>query len=102
MLIKSTLYKTYAGLFVDQFKLDFEKRKFKKKMLKLTLVLLSISALVLAQNCRQSRTTASGWAAPKKICAGQLIFDENFDRLDKNKWKPEVTLGGGGVSIKIC
>ena len=76
-------------------------------MLKLIVVLLSISAFSFADeekankyadNCRPSPTTASGWAAPKKICSGQLIFDENFNTLDKNKWKPEVTLGGGGVS----
>lgn len=76
-------------------------------MLKLIVVLLSISAFSFADeekankytaDCRPSPTTTSGWAAPKKICSGQLIFDENFNTLDKKKWKPEVTLGGGGVS----
>ena len=27
-----------------------------------------------------------------------LIFEDNFDSLDFNKWKHEITLGGGGVS----
>ncbi|XP_055300590.1 beta-1,3-glucan-binding protein-like [Sitodiplosis mosellana] len=67
-----------------------------KIMLKSIVVLLSISAFSFADDCRPSATTASGWAAPEKICAGQVIFKENFDTLDKNKWKPEVTLGGGG------
>lgn len=43
-------------------------------------------------------TTASGTAAPEQICSGQLIFEENFDILDKDIWKPEVTFWGGGVS----
>lgn len=59
---------------------------------------MSISAFVNAEDCRPSITTAGGFAAPTRICSGSLIFDENFDTLDKNKWKPEVTLLGGGVS----
>lgn len=66
-------------------------------MLILTVVVLSISAFTYADNCKPSITTASGSAAPKgQICSGSLIFDENFDRLDKGKWQPEVTLWGGG------
>lgn len=69
-------------------------------MFKLTVVVLSISAISFADNCRPSITTASGWAAPEKICAGSLIFKENFDHLDRNIWQGEVTLGGGGgVSV---
>lgn len=74
-------------------------------MLKFTivLVLLSISAFSFVKNCNPSITTASGWAAPENICAGQLIFEENFDTLDKNKWKPEVTLRlVHGVSVIFC
>lgn len=67
-------------------------------MFKSVLVLLSISAISFADDCKSSITTASGWAAPKTICAGQLIFEENFDSLDKTKWKPEVSFWGGGVS----
>lgn len=70
-----------------------------KRMLKLIFVLLSISAFAIADDCKPSPTTASGWAAPKKICSGQLIFEDNFDTLDKNKWKNEVSFWGGGVSI---
>lgn len=51
-----------------------------------------------AEECKPSITTASGLNAPDKICSGQLIFEENFEKLDKKKWVPEVTLWGGGVS----
>lgn len=61
------------------------------KMFELIIVMLSITALSIATDCEPSITTASGWAAPIKICSGQLIFEENFDTLNKNKWKPEVT-----------
>ncbi|KAF2898774.1 hypothetical protein ILUMI_07407 [Ignelater luminosus] len=46
--------------------------------------------------CMPSVTTASGGAAPIWICSGQLIFEDHFDTLDHNKWKHEITLGGGG------
>lgn len=49
--------------------------------------------------CKQTKTTASGFAASQQICSGNLIFEENFEQLNKQKWKPEVTLWGGGVSI---
>lgn len=52
------------------------------------------------RTCEISETTASGKYAPKgEICSGQLIFEENFDRLDRDLWEHELTLGGGGVSI---
>lgn len=65
-------------------------------MLKFIVVLLGILAFSFAveekankyaDNCKPTPTTASGWGAPKKICSGQLIFNENFNTLDKNKWK---------------
>lgn len=61
-------------------------------------LILSILIPLNAEDCKPSITTASGSFAPQKICSGQLIFDENFDKLDKQKWKPEVTFLGGGVS----
>lgn len=68
-------------------------------MLTLVLVLLSISAISFAQECKPSITTASGWAAPKTICSGQMIFEENFDTLNKTIFVPQVSLWGGGVSV---
>lgn len=68
-------------------------------MLKLScLILLGIVVQLNAEECKPTITTASGSNAPQKICSGQLIFDENFDKLDKKIWKPEVTFFGGGVS----
>lgn len=49
--------------------------------------------------CEPTITTASGSAA-LNVCAGNLIFEENFNELDKNKWLPEVTLSDGSVSKK--
>lgn len=73
----------------------------------LVLILIFIVLMFLYQNfikpndCKLSITTASGFAASREICAGNLIFDENFDTLDKLVWRPELTLGGGGVSDKL-
>lgn len=63
-------------------------------------VVLSVVIFSNADECRPSITTASGSSAPQQICSGQLIFDENFDSLDKQKWKPLVTFWDGGVSDK--
>ena len=49
----------------------------------------------------QSITKATGTKAPKEICSGDLIFDEEFDILDFETWNHEKTAGGGGVSINF-
>lgn len=50
--------------------------------------------------CRQaSVTTASGLLVDwKTFCPGELLFEDNFDTLDLDRWQHEHTLGGGGVS----
>lgn len=86
----------------------------KTKMLRIIcIVLLSICFIVAiifvavlfiypsSTGCKPSITTASGFAASREICAGNLIFDENFEKLDKQRFKPEETFYGGGVSITI-
>lgn len=63
-------------------------------------IILIILVIVLpSQNnyCEPSITSASGSAA-LSVCSGSLIFMENFSRLDKNKWRPEITLSDGSVS----
>ncbi|XP_055322093.1 beta-1,3-glucan-binding protein-like [Sitodiplosis mosellana] len=79
-------------------------------MLRITcLVLLSIFFIVAiifivlliiypsSSGCKPTITTASGeFAVSGEICAGNLIFEENFETLDKRKWQPEVTFWGGG------
>lgn len=52
--------------------------------------------------CRYTPTTVSGTKAPTgRICKGQLILDEKFLEFDRDLWKHELTLGGGGVSFYI-
>jgi len=46
--------------------------------------------------CLPTRTEASGSKAPSTICSGDLIFEDNFDTFDFEKWEHENTLGGGG------
>jgi hypothetical protein len=36
-----------------------------------------------------------------QICAGDLIFEDNFDFLDFGKWEHEINADGGGVSLEI-
>lgn len=51
--------------------------------------------------CKYTPTTVSGSKAPTgRICKGQLLLNENFVEFDRDLWKHEVTLGGGGVSSK--
>ncbi|XP_063925503.1 beta-1,3-glucan-binding protein-like [Zophobas morio] len=49
------------------------------------------------QCTKPSPTTVSGTHAPTTtICSGDLIFEDEFDELDLQKWNHELTLGGGG------
>lgn len=50
--------------------------------------------------CNPSNTTFSVFNVQQKVCSGQLIFEENFDELNKTIWTPEVSLWGGGVSVR--
>jgi len=53
--------------------------------------------LSLANECVKSITEASGSKSGNgQYCSRQLIFEDNFDILDSEKWQHEVTLGGGG------
>ncbi|XP_058821626.1 beta-1,3-glucan-binding protein-like [Topomyia yanbarensis] len=46
---------------------------------------------------KPSVTTASGsFVKREAFCSGDLIFEDNFDKLDLEKWQHEHTLGGGG------
>jgi len=46
--------------------------------------------------CNKTITTVGGPGAKETICAGSLIFEDNFDWFDKGKWQQEKTLYGGG------
>lgn len=58
------------------------------------IVLVSLVLVASVQACTDS--TASGYRAPKNFCAGDLIFEDNFNNLDTRKWRMENTLAGGG------
>lgn len=52
--------------------------------------------------CNISITTSSGsQASNRPHCSGELIFYDNFDKLDLKKWQHESTLTGGGVSTSF-
>ncbi|XP_058467033.1 beta-1,3-glucan-binding protein-like [Malaya genurostris] len=62
------------------------------------LLLLNAVSVCWGQ-CDPSPTSASGWKAPEgPYCSGQLIFEDNFDSLDRSVWEHENTVGGGGNS----
>lgn len=94
-LIKETSLLTILSVW------QVSKARVNQKMLKITCLIFSIVIQLNAEECKPTISTASGTISPKKICSGQLIFDENFDELNKQKWIPEVTFFGGGVSKLI-
>lgn len=60
-------------------------------------VLASMLVGACLGGCQQSSTTVSGSKAPKgKICKNQLIFEDNFNNLDRSVWKHENSVAGGG------
>lgn len=55
--------------------------------------------------CEKTVTTTSGSKAPneKKLCSGDLIFEETFDGtfdLD-NVWQHDISFNGNGVRLKL-
>lgn len=53
-------------------------------------------AVSVTKACTSTATTVVGTHAPKTFCSGDLIFEENFDTFDTNKWQHAVTMAGGG------
>lgn len=52
------------------------------------------------RTCQYTPTQVKGSKAPTgPICKGQLLLDERFTDFDRDLWKHELTLGGGGVSV---
>lgn len=52
-----------------------------------------------SDRCTPSVTTVSGTHAPVTVCSGALIFADDFEEFDLEKWQHENTLSGGGVSL---
>ena len=48
--------------------------------------------------CRTSVTTVAGFAAPHIVCSGDLLFEENFNHLDRYKWNEAVAFSEQSVS----
>jgi beta-glucanase (GH16 family) len=65
-------------------------------MIVLKLVSVLFLAISVNSQCRRSVTTVIGTKKPSQICSGELIFEDNFDELDKSTWKFENNMGGGG------
>lgn len=65
----------------------------------ITVLLILCAASGAYPLCNSSITTASGSKAPAKICSGDLVFHEAFDKFDFQTWSHEKTAAGGGVSI---
>lgn len=59
--------------------------------------LLCVAFFLIAEingQCQSSITTVKGLKAPSgQLCAGQLIFEDNFDVLDNSNWFYENTMG---------
>jgi hypothetical protein len=90
-------------LFAGEFLQVFLVEKVVEMLKFLALAVLVACALAEEEpekRCGWTPTTASGRHAPAQICAGQLIFEDNFDFLDHTKWEHEVNSDGGGVSFK--
>ncbi|KAJ3664408.1 hypothetical protein Zmor_008582 [Zophobas morio] len=67
------------------------------KLLLLSCLLLGSLHLAKSQCATPSPTTATGTHAPTgQICSGDLIFEDDFDILNLQKWNHEITVGGGG------
>lgn len=65
-----------------------------------TALIILLTVTYIECDCKPSITQVVGSKAPKggPLCAGALIFEDNFDRVDTSKWKFANTLAGGGNS----
>lgn len=62
-------------------------------------ILLNFSVLygsTVASHCPDTLTTYTRNRVSQVVCAGEMIFDENFDNLDENLWGHEQTFSGCG------
>lgn len=74
----------------------FTVQLFKPATMKLQFMFVVFCIVGWADACTE--TTAGGTHAPAagSFCSGDLIFEDNFDVLDTEKWRHDVTMGGGG------
>ncbi|XP_050682164.1 beta-1,3-glucan-binding protein-like isoform X1 [Leptidea sinapis] len=55
-----------------------------------------VALAAVTSACTPSVTTVSGTHAPVAVCSGALIFADDFEQFDLEKWQHENTLAGGG------
>nr|QFS20852.1 beta-1,3-glucanase [Antheraea pernyi] len=55
-----------------------------------------LSVISVTKACTPSITTVSGTHAPVTVCSGALIFADDFEEFDLEKWQHENTFAGGG------
>lgn len=56
-----------------------------------------LAATEITAQCNPTLTTASGRFAPSgRLCANQLIFNEQFNTFNMDLWEHENTMNGGG------
>ncbi|KAG5677473.1 hypothetical protein PVAND_007231 [Polypedilum vanderplanki] len=58
--------------------------------------ILGIILSLISSNLACTITRLDGFLAPSTFCAGDLVFEDNFDFVDTSKWLFDNTLGGGG------
>lgn len=97
-LTKQNQYKASVDYYRDLSQVNIE---LEKMILILTIIIIQFLQNSNGQKpCQPSLTTVSGSASlNKKICVGDLIFSEDFNKIDLNKWQKENTLYGGYVGI---
>lgn len=54
-----------------------------------------------SKTCRTSITTVAGVAAPLIVCSGDLLFEEDFNHLDRYKWNKAVAFSEQSVSHTV-
>ena len=62
----------------------------------LTMKLLLLSLLLSLASAQLSPTTSTLYGERRTHQSGELIFDEEFDKLDFRMWQHEITMSGGG------
>lgn len=69
------------------------------------LMLASGGAVGASTKCEKTVTTASLSGLKKspnekKLCSGDLIFEETFDSFDLDVWQHDITLSGDRVCLQ--
>lgn len=73
---------------------------FLRFLLQFFVSLVILQPRLTGAECQRSITKTSGRFAPlaRKLCSGQVIFEENFDAFNDKMWQHDVNMFGGGVS----